>query len=347
MPLLLETWRWPRWLLAARWALLIALARTRSGYARTLLTLVALFLAQRDYRNHTLTATARRVVITGAGNGLGKAAALRLLRMGDTVAALDMSKDALAELDKEWAAECAESQSRSSGKLVTATVNVTKPESVAAAASQVDAALGGADAVVNFAGIIAGGPLVELEDGKVSAVLDVNVKGTVLVGKYFFPLLQKAGPGSRLVLISSEVGYARLATGFNAPYAMSKFAVEAIAVAFSQELGSLGVNTVVLNPGAMKTPLMKNQQTGGSNDWFTVAAEREGTLFRKQLLKGAVVAQGYMQRNAQDPSLVADAVVQAVHSASPRRRYVVGMSAEMIGAMMVPQCVLDFAVAKL
>jgi NAD(P)-dependent dehydrogenase (short-subunit alcohol dehydrogenase family) len=77
------------------------------------------------------------------------------------------------------------------------------------------------------------------------------------VNKYFFPLLLKKK--GRVVNISSEVALSWLSAGFNAPYSMSKFAIEAYSTALRQELGLLGMPVVVVNPGAMRTPLLTDQ----------------------------------------------------------------------------------------
>ena len=172
-------------------------------------------------------------------------------------------------------------------------IDVADKESVKAAAALVEKELGarnwggGLDAVVNFAGVIRGGALVEIDDRDMELVLDVNIKGTFLVNKYLFPLLLlKKG---RVVNISSEVALSWLSAGFNAPYSMSKFAIEAYSAALRQELQLLDMQVVVINPGAMRTPLLTAQLQGGNNAFL----EKPPTdsLFAAAMRRGAAVAQ--------------------------------------------------------
>merc|ERR1712232_1016359 len=137
----------------------------------------------------------------------------------------------------------------------------------------------------------------------------------------FFSLLRRGEPGKsstdvspKIVVTASEVSLARLSAGFNAPYSMSKFAVEALAVSLRQELMLLPrpVSVVVLNPGAMRTSMLSEQRSGGTNSFFESAAQKPGTLFGPALLKGAKVAQRYMLRNAQDPAIVGDTLYEIV-----------------------------------
>eukprot|EP01062_Namystynia_karyoxenos_P005578 TRINITY_DN11936_c0_g1_i1.p1 TRINITY_DN11936_c0_g1~~TRINITY_DN11936_c0_g1_i1.p1 ORF type:complete len:351 (+),score=113.94 TRINITY_DN11936_c0_g1_i1:89-1141(+) len=349
--LLLEAWRWPRSVRIARWAALGAAAlllaggggaRALAGAALGALALLRLF---RELQGG-LSSRPKVVVVTGAGSGLGRATAEYLVAAGDTVVAVDLAPAALADL----AARC--SKTDLCGRLVTLAADLTKAEQVAEVCSRIPEAVGGGeggcvDALLNFAGVIFGGPLTELEDGKFAAVMDVNVKGTFHMTKYIFPLLRRGGRGARVGIVSSEVGHARMSAGFNAPYSMSKFAIEAMAVALKQEVSPLGVHVGVIAPGAMVTPMTANQQVGCKNDWFTQAAEKEGTRYRAALLSGSKLAYSYMQRNGHPPELVARAAHELVHSRRPLGRYLVGMSLEMWLVSLTPQCVLDLAVAKL
>ena len=80
------------------------------------------------------------------------------------------------------------------------------------------------------------------------------------------------------------------------------------AAARPQELGSLPgpgarCRVVVLNPGAVATPLLAGQLAGGGNDYFSSHAARpEGTRWAAQLRKGGAAAQAYMRQHAQPPS---------------------------------------------
>jgi len=165
------------------------------------------------------------------------------------------------------------------------------------------------------------------------------------VNQTFFPLLRRDGSiVPKIINVASEVSLARLSAAFNGPYSMSKFAVEAYSTALRQELALLDkpVRVVTMNPGAMVTPLLKEQQLGASNSFFEISARKEGTLFGPSLLKGAPVAVDYMRRNASDPVVVGQTTRSIIHSLAPSPRYVVGASFEMQYLLpFIPQSLLD------
>jgi hypothetical protein len=97
---------------------------------------------------------------------------------------------------------------------------------------------------------------------------------------------------------------------------------------------------VVVNPGAMKTPLLKDSIKYG----FT---PRKGSRWSEQMQRGGAVAVEYMKKHGQDPIEVAKVVLEIVHDKSPKRRYLVNISWEMRLAGFLPQRVLDYATWKM
>ena len=294
----------------------------------------------------------RTVVVSGAASGLGRQTCLALAARGDFVVALDLDGALLDALATELGGP---------QRCLACVCDVASPDSCARAAAALGPRHAVVDAVANFAGVIRGGPLMEQDPADLQLVLDVNVRGTHHVTQAFFPrMIQRAGPEGEgrargegtVVVVASELSASWVSAGFNAPYSMSKFALEAYAVALRQEMLMLkqadpsrrAVRVVVVNPGAMRTPLLAAQMRGGSNAFFERHAARpEGTLWEAPLRKGAAVAQGYMERHGGDPQRVADVVVRAVHAARPLDRYLVGVSPEMRLAKHVPQWLLDQA----
>lgn len=235
--------------------------------------------------------TVRSVLVTGAGGGLGRATAELFAARGWTAYAADLVPPAAAE------------------GIVPLRLDVTDTASVEAVLAELPAE--GLGAVVNFAGILAVGPLVELSEETMRRVLDVNVLGTWRVNRAVFPLL-RAG-GGRVVNISSETGWQR-ALMFNGPYAMSKHAIEAYSDALRRELMFVGVPVVVVQPGPFRTSM-----TGGIEDAFA-AATTPGSPFARPLRK---VARGAAKEatRGHDPQVLAEVVWEAVTAARPRHRY--------------------------
>ena len=115
--------------------------------------------------------------------------------------------------------------------------------------------------------------------------------------------------------------------------------------ALRQELQLLDMQVVVINPGAMRTPLLTAQLRGGNNAFLEKPPA--DSLFAAAMRKGAVVAQDYMERHAKDPTKLAPVVFKAVHVRVPAPRYCFGVSTEMRLAGLTPQWVLDAATSQL
>ena len=184
----------------------------------------------------------KRILITGASSGIGAATALHLDRCGmevfAAVRALDDGEDALAG---------------ASDRLRRISLDVTDAGSIAEAMATVSEHVGGAglDGLVNNAGIGVPGPLELLSAEDLRRQLDVNVVGQVAVTQAALPLLRAAA--GRIVFVGSVGG--RLASQFAAAYHASKFAMEAIADAWRQELDPEEIAVILIEPSAISTPI--------------------------------------------------------------------------------------------
>lgn len=233
----------------------------------------------------------KRVLITGAGGGLGGAAAALFVERGWTVYAADL-RPPPAEDD-----------------LVPLEMDVTSRSSIDRAVARIGDS--GLDCVVNFAGIMVVGPLVEIDEEVLRTLLDVNVLGTFRVNQAVFPLLRARG--GRIINISSETGWQR-AIMMNGPYAMSKHAVEAYSDALRQELMFLDVPVSVIQPGPFRSDM-----TRGIGAAFE-AATRPGSPFETVLRTAGRLASGE-EAKSHDPRVLAEVVWRAATARRPRHRY--------------------------
>jgi NAD(P)-dependent dehydrogenase (short-subunit alcohol dehydrogenase family) len=231
------------------------------------------------------------VLVTGAAGGLGGATARLFHERGWQVFAADVAPTDVG---------------------TPVTLDVTDPLSCEAAAKQVaDAAPLGLDAVVNFAGVLEVGPLVEIADDRMRRVLDINVLGTYRVNKAMFAEVARAR--GRIVNISSETGWQR-ALPLNGPYAMSKHAVEAYSDALRRELMFAGVRVIVVQPGPFRTAM-----TGSIGARFDEAGAESRDFARLVAKVGSAAARE--EARAHDPAVLAETVWTAVTTARPRLRY--------------------------
>lgn len=229
------------------------------------------------------------MLVTGAAGGLGAAVVDLFASRGWTVYAADLVEP------------------RTSGGVIPLTLDVTDQSSVDAAISGIQAL----DCVINFAGVLGVGPLMDIPADRFARVLDINVVGTHRVNRAAFPLLHASG--GRIINISSETGWQR-ALPMNGPYATSKHAVEAYSDALRRELMFVGVDVVVIQPGPFRTAM-----TGGIEAAFT-ASTVAGSPFERLARKVGRMAAGE-QEKAHDPALLAEVIWEAATVATPRARY--------------------------
>lgn len=245
----------------------------------------------------TVSSAGRSVVVTGAAGGLGSATVRRLSGRGWRVFAADLQSAALHGLADE--------------RVVPIPLDVTNEASVAALAEHVAAATPQLDAVVNFAGVLGVGPLVEIDAVEFRRVIDVNLVGGFLVNRALFPLLVPAR--GRIVLLSSETGW-QTAMPFNGPYAISKHAIEAYGDALRREVAMLGVDVVKIQPGAFKTGMVES--ITGRFDALAARSEHYAKVL--QLARKRIPQE---ERRAGDPADLAALIEMVLTTRRPRPAY--------------------------
>ena len=191
--------------------------------------------------------------------------------------------------------------------------DVTDAERVTAAVG----AIGELDAVVLNAGIAIASPLETLPPDELTRQLDVNVVGQLRVLQASMPALRRTR--GRVVLMGSIGG--RSALPFLGAYAMSKFALEAMADALRLEVRPFGIAVSLIEPGTIATPIWSKPQRSLDQLPPELAAlyRERGERFR------ALAAE--RSAKAVPPAEVAKAVEHALTASRPRARYVVGPDA--------------------
>lgn len=175
------------------------------------------------------------VAITGGGRGIGLATAARLSRAGARVV--------IGERDREAADKAAADLGVESLPL-----DVADPASWRSFAE----AAGPVDVLVNNAGIMPVGEIVEEPDEVTRAILDVNLLGVITGTKTFAPAMVARG-GGHILNVASGVG--RVAVPGGATYAASKFGVVGFTEAVRAELAPHGVDVSMVLPTVVSTEL--------------------------------------------------------------------------------------------
>ncbi len=181
----------------------------------------------------------RRIVVTGAGSGIGLATAKLFLEQGAQVAFFDRNKAAAeAALD--------------GGNGIVCEVDITDQKSVATAVEQTAKAFGGIDGVINAAGIMSIGPTRDLDLDTWNRIINTNLTGSFMVVKSCLPYLEKE-ENATIINIASAAGLLPNAPGLVA-YAASKGGVISLTRALASDLApKIRVNCVC--PGMVDTPM--------------------------------------------------------------------------------------------
>jgi NAD(P)-dependent dehydrogenase (short-subunit alcohol dehydrogenase family) len=253
------------------------------------------------------------VVVTGAAGGIGAATvnslAARGYRVFATVRGDDAASRALAKLPN----------------VRVITMDVTDPQSIAAAARTVGDEVSGVRAVVNNAGVIVQGPLELVPADELRRQFEVNTFGPAYVVQAFLPLI-RAGQG-RIVNVSAPT--ARVPMPFLAPISASKAALEALTTAMRLELEAWNVPISMIEPGSTQTRIF--DKAGAAEKAARKHADPQRVRLYADHLTRIDKTQAGMKQDPVQP--VADAIVAAVTSRRPKRRYVVG-GARAIGVLL-------------
>ncbi|HOS99754.1 MAG TPA: SDR family NAD(P)-dependent oxidoreductase [Acidobacteriota bacterium] len=188
----------------------------------------------------------RRVLITGAGSGLGRALALEFARRGWRVA--------VAEIDAGRAKETARRVRAAGGEALEIPCDVCRPEDLEAAARVVGDAWGGLDILVNNVGSVAAGRFEQIPLAEWDRILTVNLRSVIHGCRAFIPGFKAQG-GGHIVNIASAAGFATYPemAGYNA----SKAAVIALSETLRVELAPHRVGVTVVCPTYFRSNIME------------------------------------------------------------------------------------------
>ncbi|MGZ4942084.1 MAG: SDR family NAD(P)-dependent oxidoreductase [Halobacteriota archaeon] len=239
------------------------------------------------------------ILITGCRDGIGLDVACRLLKRGHAVHAT-VHREASVDDVRAVLPSCGEN-------VVVDKLDITEARDI----DKVDA--WDIDVLINNAAIGDSGPLAEIDLERVKATCETNVLSTLRLTQQVLPQLIAKGKG-RIIFMGSMAGLAP--TPFYAPYGMTKFALESVALSLRTELKPFGIKVIIINPGTYNT---------GFNERFM--RQKYEWMGAQSLYKDHMA---YVRRNGEWvmklelPSTwsIARQVVKAVEARWPNRRYV-------------------------
>jgi NAD(P)-dependent dehydrogenase (short-subunit alcohol dehydrogenase family) len=266
----------------------------------------------------------KNIIVTGSNSGFGRLTAQTLARDGHTVFA---TMRGVAGRNAKGAAELTAWARDGGHPLHVVELDVTDTGSVAAAVRRVaDTTHGSVDVLVNNAGQFAAGVLEACTVEQVQALFDINVFGPMRVARAVLPYMRERRQGL-LVQISSVLG--RISMPFMGTYCASKFAAEAIAESYRSELVTLGIDSVIVEPGAFPTEVGMKAQSPTD----TSRLEGYGDLANAPQRMFEGLGQLFASPQAPNPQDVADAVKKLVDTPfgqRPARTVVDAMTGSII-----------------
>ncbi len=184
--------------------------------------------------------------VTGAGSGIGRAAALLFAQEGAAVGVIDVNSAAAAETVEQIAG--------AGGKALALTADIVQQAQVAAVFDQLVGEFGQVDVLYNNAGTNSSGSVLTSTEDDWDRCMAINVKGTFLCSQAAGRLMAAAGHGSIINQgsVAALVGIANFAS-----YCASKGAVVALTRSMSVDLAPLGVRVNAICPGTVYTTLME------------------------------------------------------------------------------------------
>jgi len=185
-------------------------------------------------------------LVTGATRGIGKAIALQLASQGATVIGTATSESGAEQIK----ASLAEAGNAGTGIVL----DVSSPESIAAAIADINEQFGAPTILVNNAGITRDNIMLRMKEDEWDAVINTNLTSIFRVSKAVLRGMTKARWG-RIINISSVVG--RMGNAGQANYAAAKAGVEGFSRSLAREVGSRGITVNSVAPGFIDTDMTK------------------------------------------------------------------------------------------
>lgn len=181
-------------------------------------------------------------LVTAAGQGIGHASSLALAREGAAVIATDINAESLASLEQVAAADPA-----ITGSVTTQVMDALDAEAIRSTVASLDTV----DVLVNCAGFVHHGSILECTEEEWDFAFDLNVRSMFRLSKAVLPGMLDAGGGS-IVNIASIGAHQGLINRF--AYGASKAAVLGLTIAIAKDFVSKGIRCNAISPGTVQTP---------------------------------------------------------------------------------------------
>ncbi|MHC4390714.1 MAG: SDR family NAD(P)-dependent oxidoreductase [Planctomycetota bacterium] len=230
--------------------------------------------------------TGRRVLVTGAGSGIGRATALRFGRAGAHLVLGDKKPEGLAQTR--------EILERAKVTVFTSELDVADRASYEAFAARVHEEVGVIDVLVNNAGVAVHGGLIETPLDDWDWIVGINLSGVMYGCHHFVPRMIERGEGGHVVNIASAAAF--FASPELGAYSATKFAVLGFTESLRAELAPKGIGVSAICPGLIRTNIANAMRSRGE--------------LADEAARGKV--EQVFDKKGRSPDAVADTIVTAV-----------------------------------
>lgn len=259
------------------------------------------------------------VLVTGVSSGIGRATALKLNSLGYKIFGSVRKEEDRVKIEKD-----------SGGKIITFLLDIRYPEEVEKAFKFVKENIAADEeffALVNNAGIITVSPFELMPEKEIKDLFETNVFGHIRMIQTFIPLLRESkGRIINITSIGGEVPIPLLTT-----YSATKAAMNAITTGLEIELRKWNIKSIAIEPQPVDTEgWLKNKPR--TDEIYKNNEEKVEALYENEF---KIIYKSFEKRKwfSIKPELVADTVVKALSSTSPKLKYTVGSQSKILSLL--------------
>lgn len=255
----------------------------------------------------------KRILVTGAGRGIGRAIALQLAREG--------ARLVLADIDGGSAKNVAAEAVALGQSALAITVDITSRPQVRQMVEFAVQSIGGLDVAFNNAGVGNNAAFLDITEEQWDRHFQVNAKGTFICAQEEARQMVKQGQGGKIVNTASIAG--RQASAYHAHYSASKSAVIGLTQAAAKALARYGITVNAMSPGIVDTHMWRNT----AQERASILQEETGKPWDAEAFNQSII-QGIALGRIGQPE---DVAKLAVFLASPYSDYITGQTINVCG----------------